>query len=68
MPRATHVSAPGRFSKAWHQAISHVEGGLATLLADSGIALFSVVLLVVIGLLLLFGGRLLWSFIRRRLV
>lgn len=68
MPRATHVSAPGRFSKAWHQAISHVEGGLTTLLADSGIVLFSVVLLVVIGLLLLFGGRLLWSFIRRRLV
>jgi hypothetical protein len=68
MPSATHASAPGRFSKAWHQAISHVEGGLATLLADSGIVLFSVVLLVVIGLILLFGGRLLWSFVRRRLV
>jgi hypothetical protein len=30
--------------------------------------LFSVVLLVVIGLFVLFGGRLLWSFVRRRLV
>ncbi len=68
MPRATHAAAPGRFSKAWHQAVSHVEGGLATLLADSGIVLFSVVLLVLIGLLVLFGGRLLWSFVRRRLV
>jgi len=68
MPSATHASAPSRFSKAWHQAVSHVEDGLATLLADSGIVLFSVVLLVVIGLLLLFGGRLLWSFVRRRLV
>jgi hypothetical protein len=68
MPSATHGSAPGRFSKAWHQAVSHVEGGLATLLADSGIVLFSVVLLVLIGLLVLFGGRLLWSFVRRRLV
>ena len=68
MPSATHASAPGRFSKAWHQAVSHVEGGLSTLLADSGIVLFSVVLLVVIGLILLFGGRLLWSFVRRRLV
>ena len=68
MPSATHASAPSRFSKAWHQAVSHVEGGLSTLLADSGIVLFSVVLLIVIGLLLLFGGRLLWSFVRRRLV
>jgi hypothetical protein len=68
MPNATHASAPSRFSKAWHQAVSHVEGGLATLLADSGIVLFSVVLLVLIGLLVLFGGRLLWSFVRRRLV
>ena len=68
MPSATHAPAPGRFSKAWHQAVSHVEGALSTLLADSGIVLFSVVLLVVIGLLLLFGGRLLWSFVRRRLV
>jgi hypothetical protein len=68
MPSATHASVPGRFSKAWHQAVSHVEGGLSTLLADSGIVLFSVVLLVVIGLILLFGGRLLWSFVRRRLV
>ncbi len=66
--RATHASAPSRFSKAWHQAVSHVEGGLSTLLADSGIVLFSVVLIVVIGLFLLFGGRLLWSFVRRRLV
>ncbi|MGO9964373.1 MAG: DUF4349 domain-containing protein [Acidimicrobiales bacterium] len=66
--RATHASAPGRFSKAWHEAVSHVEDGLATLVADSGIVLFSLVLFVVIGLLLLFGGRLLWSFIRRRLV
>jgi len=68
MPSATHVSAPSRFSKAWHQAVSHVEGGLSTLLADSGIVLFSVVLIVLIGLLVLFGGRLLWSFVRRRLV
>ena len=68
MPSATHASAPSRFSKAWHQAVSHVEGGLATLLADSGIVLFSVVLLVVLGLIVLFGGRLLWSFVRRRLV
>ena len=68
MPSATHASAPSRFSKAWHQAVSHVEGGLSTLLADSGIVLFSVVLLVVIGLFVLFGGRLLWSFVRRRLV
>ena len=68
MPSATHRSAPSRFSKAWHQAVSHVESGLATLLADSGIVLFSVVLLVLIGLLVLFGGRLLWSFVRRRLV
>jgi seryl-tRNA synthetase len=68
MPRATHASAPSRFSKAWHQAVSHVEGGLSTLLADSGIVLFSVVLLIVLGLLVLFGGRLLWSFVRRRLV
>ena len=68
MPSATRASAPSRFSKAWHQAVSHVEGGLATLLADSGIVLFSVVLLIVIGLLVLFGGRLLWSFVRRRLV
>jgi hypothetical protein len=68
MPSATHASAPSRFSKAWHQAVSHVEGGLSTLLADSGIVLFSVVLLIVLGLLVLFGGRLLWSFVRRRLV
>lgn len=68
MPSATHASAPSRLSKAWHQAVSHVEGGLSTLLADSGIVLFSVVLLVVIGLFVLFGGRLLWSFVRRRLV
>ncbi len=70
MPRAstTHASAPDRFSKAWHQAVLHVEGGLSTLLADSGIVLFSVVLIVVIGLLVLFGGRLLWAFVRRRLV
>ena len=68
MPRATHASVPSRFSKAWHQAVSHVEGGLSTLLADSGIVLFLVVLIVVIGLLVLFGGRLLWSFVRRRLV
>ena len=68
MPSATHASAPSRFSKAWHQAVSHVEGGLSTLLADSGIVLFSVVLLVVLGLIVLFGGRLLWSFVRRRLV
>ena len=68
MPRATHVSAPSRFSEAWHQAVSHVEGGLSTLLADSGIVLFSLVLILVIGLLVLFGGRLLWSFVRRRLV
>ncbi len=68
MPSAAHASAPGRFSKAWHQAVSHVEGALSTLLADSGIALFSVVLILVLGLILLFGGRLLWSFVRRRLV
>jgi hypothetical protein len=68
MPSATHVSAPSRVSKAWHQAVSHVEGGLSSLLADSGIVLFSVVLIVVIGLLILFGGRLLLSFVRRRLV
>jgi hypothetical protein len=70
MPSAPHASAPApsRFSKAWHQAVSHVEGGLSTLLADSGIVLFSFVLIVVIGLLLLFIGRLLWSFVRRRLV
>jgi len=66
--KATHASAPSRFSKAWHQAVSRVEGGLSTLLADSGIVLFSVVLILVIGLLVLFGGRLLWSFVRRRLV
>jgi hypothetical protein len=68
--RAPHASAqaPSRISKAWHQAVSHVEGGLSSLLADSGIVLFSIVLIVVIGLLLLFGGRLLWSFVRRRLV
>jgi len=68
VPRVTHTSAPNRFSTAWHQAISHVEVGLSTLLADSGIALFSVVLLVLLGLLVLFGGRLLWSYVRRRLV
>ncbi len=68
MPSAAHASAPSRFSKAWHQAVSHVEGALSTLLADSGIVLFSVVLLIVLGLLVLFGGRLLWSFVRRRLV
>ena len=70
MPSTPHASAPApsRFSKAWHQAVSHVEGGLSSLLADSGIVLFSIVLIIVIGLLLLFGGRLLWSFVRRRLV
>jgi hypothetical protein len=68
MPSPTHASAPSRFSTAWRQAVSHVEGGLSTLLADSGIVLFSVVLIVVIGLFVLFGGRLLWSFVRRRLV
>ncbi len=68
MPSPTHASAPSRFSKAWHQAVSHVEGALSTLLADSWIVLFSVVLLVVIGLFLLFGVRLLWFFVRRRLV
>ncbi|MGO8722895.1 MAG: DUF4349 domain-containing protein [Acidimicrobiales bacterium] len=68
MPSPTHASAPSRFSTAWHQAVAHIEGGLSTLLADSGIVLFSVVLIIVIGLLVLFGGRLLWSFVRRRLV
>jgi hypothetical protein len=70
VPSATHVLAPpsSRFSSAWHQAVSRVENGLSTLLAESGIVLFSVVLLVLIGLLVLFGGRLLWSFVRRRLV
>jgi len=67
-PRATHALAPGGFSEAWHQAVSRVEGGLSTLLAESGIVLFSVVLILAIGLLVLFGGRLLWSFVRRRLV
>ena len=66
--RVTLAAAPSRFSKAWHQAVSHLEGGLSTLLADSGIVLLSVVLFLVIGLLVLFGGRLLWSFLRRRLV
>lgn len=70
VPSPTHVAAPtaSRFSEAWHQAVSHLEGGLSTLLADSGIALLLVVLILVIGLIVLFGGRLLWSFVRRRLV
>ncbi len=68
MPSPTLASAPSRFSKAWHQAISHVESGLATVLADSGIVLFSVVLIILIGLFVLFSGRLLWSYVRRRLV
>ena len=70
VPSVPHapVPTPSRISKAWHQAVSHVEGGLSTLLADSGIVLLSIVLIVLIGLLLLFGGRLLWSFVRRRLV
>ena len=68
MPSATPAAAPSRFSKAWHQAVARVEGGLSTLLADSGIVLFSILLLVVLGLLVLFGGRPLWSFVRRRLV
>ncbi len=68
--RAPHTSPPALsgISKAWHQAVLHVEGGLLRLLADSGIVLFSIVLIIVIGLLLLFGGRLLWFFVRRRLV
>ncbi len=68
VPSATHAAALSGFSKAWHQAVSRVEGGLSTLLADSGIVLLSVLLIVAIGLLVLLGGRLMWSFVRRRLV
>lgn len=70
VPITVHVAAaaPSRFSKAWNEAVSRVEGGLSTLLADSGIVLLSVLLIVLVGLLVLFGGRLLWTFLRRRLV
>jgi len=68
LPNAPHVTAPGGFSKAWHQAISRFVSGLSTLLSDSGIVLFTILLIVAIGLLVLFGGRFVWSFVRRRLL
>jgi hypothetical protein len=66
LPSAPHVSPPSGFSKAWHAAVMHFENGLSSLLADSGIVLFSILLVGLIGLIVLFGGRLAWSFVRRR--
>jgi hypothetical protein len=63
-----HASPRSGFSKAWHAAISHFENGLSSLLADSGIVLFSILLVGVLGLLAFFLGRLVWSFVRRRLL
>jgi hypothetical protein len=56
------------FSKAWHVAITHFVNGLSAFVADSGVVLFSVLLIAVIAVLLLLAGRLVWSIVRRRLL
>jgi hypothetical protein len=56
------------FSKAWHDAITHFVNGLSAFVADSGVVLFSVLLIAVIAILLLLAGRMVWSIVRRRLL
>jgi hypothetical protein len=56
------------FSKAWHDAITHFVNGLSAFVADSGVVLFSMLLIAVLAVLLFFAGRMVWSIVRRRLL
>jgi hypothetical protein len=68
-PPAKQASQPRTgFSKAWHDAITHFVNGLSAFVADSGVVLFSVLLIAVIAVLLFLAGRMAWSIIRRRLL
>ena len=68
-PPAKQASQPRTgFSKAWHDAITHFVNGLSAFVADSGVVLFSALLIALIAVLLFFAGRMVWSIIRRRLL
>jgi hypothetical protein len=68
-PPAKQASHPRTgFSKAWHDAITHFVNGLSAFVADSGVVLFSVLVIAVIAALLFFAGKMAWSVLRRRLL